>query len=342
MKTSNADRDISISLVVVPEVAAGVLYSLHEVLSFVGSGWEFLTGWSPGRLRFVPQLVGSNCSAFRNPAGLPIVPEASFADVHQTDIVIVPDLVVARDEDTHGRWPEAIAWIKEQHAGGALVCSVCTGSLLLAESDLLDGVEATCHWAIADLIRDNYPRVELRPERVLVAGGPEHRLITAGASASWSDLVLYLVARYGGEEEARRTAKLFLFGDRSDGQLPFAARVRPRQHDDAAIAQAQLWIAENYATANPVSEMTRISGLTPRTFKRRFETATGYAPLDYVQSLRIEEAKQMLEASDKAIDDIAEDVGYVEPAAFRRLFKRATGLSPLQYRQRFQQLAPAG
>lgn len=88
--------------------------------------------------------------------------------------------------------------------------------------------------------------------------------------------------------------------------------------------------------------MTRISGLTSRTFKRRFEAATGYSPLDYVQSLRIEEAKQMLEASDKAIDDIAEDVGYVEPAAFRRLFKRATSLSPLQYRQRFQQLAPAG
>jgi transcriptional regulator GlxA family with amidase domain len=133
---------------------------------------------------------------------------------------------------------------------------------------------------------------------------------------------------------------LFLFGDRSDGQLPFTARVRPRQHDDAAIAQAQLWIADNYATTNPVSEMTRISGLAPRTFKRRFEAATGYAPLDYVQSLRIEEAKQMLEASDNAIDDIAEAVGYIEPGAFRRLFKRATGLSPLQYRQRFQQMAP--
>ena len=171
--------------------------------------------------------------------------------------------------------------------------------------------------------------------------GAEHRLVTAGASASWTDLALYLIARFCGEDEARRAAKLFLFGDRSDGQLPFAARVRPRQHDDAAVARAQVWIAENYACDNPVAEMTRVSGLAPRTFVRRFQAATGYAPLDYVQSLRIEEAKQMLETSDAGIDAIAEEVGYAEPAAFRRVFKRATGIAPHQYRQRFRWLAVA-
>jgi transcriptional regulator GlxA family with amidase domain len=99
---------------------------------------------------------------------------------------------------------------------------------------------------------------------------------------------------------------------------------------------AQDWIALNYTTDNPVENMTRISGLSSRTFKRRFAAATGYAPLDYVQSLRIEEAKQMLETSDLAIDAIAAEVGYAEPAAFRRMFKRATSIAPLQYRQRFR------
>jgi transcriptional regulator GlxA family with amidase domain len=82
--------------------------------------------------------------------------------------------------------------------------------------------------------------------------------------------------------------------------------------------------------------MTTASGLTARTFKRRFESATGYSPLDDVLSLRLEEAKQMLEASDTAIDKIAQQVGYAEPAAFRRLFKRSTGNAPLHDRQRFQ------
>jgi transcriptional regulator GlxA family with amidase domain len=329
---------VSVCIVVVPEVAAGVLHILYEVLTYVGSGWAYLTGWPPGVRGFTPRLVAADRTPFRNQVGITVVPELGFDDVKQTDIVIVPDLGVGYGEETRGRWPEAAAWLKQQQENGALICAVCTGSLVLAEAGLLDGQEATCHWAAADHIRRTYPDIDLKPERVLVSAGREHRIVTAGGHASWSDLVLYLVARFCGEEEARRTAKLFLFGDRSDGQLPFAARVRPRQHDDAAIAAAQVWIADNYASANPVAEMTRISGLAARTFKRRFEAATGYAPLDYVQSLRIEEAKQMLESSDLPIDDIAAEAGYVEPAAFRRLFKRATGIAPNQYRQRFRRV----
>ena len=150
---------------------------------------------------------------------------------------------------------------------------------------------------------------------------------------------MYLIARFCGEDEARHIAKVFLFGDRSDGQLPFAAMVRPKQHEDATIAHSQTWIAENYEETNPVAKMTLLSGLNARTFKRRFKSATGYTPLEYVQTLRIEEAKQMLETSDEAIDDIAESVGYDEPNSFRRLFKRTTGVSPNRYRLRFKDIS---
>lgn len=300
-----APARISACLVAVPEVAPGVLNGLHEVSSFVGSGWEMLTGWPPGPARFQPRIVATDRAPFRNLAGLPIAPELGFAEVD------------------------------------ALVCSVCTGSLMLAEAGLLEGEEATCHWAVTDQIRHRYPGVRLHPERVLAAAGVGHRLVTAGGSASWTDLALYLVARFCGEEEARRTARLFLFGDRSDGQLPFAARVRPRQHEDAAVAAAQLWIARNYDCAHRVAGMTQVSGLAPRTFIRRFQAATGYVPLDHVQSLRIEEAKQMLETSDAPIDAVAAEVGHTEPAAFRRVFKRATGIAPNQYRQRFRWMSAA-
>lgn len=340
MPGPTAPPPVTVCLVALPEVAAGVLHGLYETFSFVGAGWEMLTGWPPGPRRFRPLVVAESRAPFRNPAGLQVIPDRAFAETTGADIVIVPDLTFGRDDDPRGRWPAAAGWLRRMHDRGALVCSVCTASVVLAEAGLLDGSEATCHWAAADQMRRLYPRVRLRPERVIVPGGAEHRVVTAGASASWTDLVLYLVARYCGEEEARRTAKLFLFGDRTDGQLPFAARVRPRQHRDAAVAAAQLWIADNYASANPVAEMTRVSGLAPRTFKRRFAVATGYAPLDYVQSLRVEEAKQVLETTDAPVDSVAAEVGYAEPAAFRRLFKRATGISPLQYRQRFRPIAP--
>lgn len=339
MTTPFSPRKISVCLVAVPETATGVLHGLYEVFTYVGSGWGFLTGWPPGPQRFSPRIVARSHEPFRNSVGLPITPDLSLKEAKRADIVIVADLAIGREDETQGRWPEVVDWLRRQHSQGALICSVCTGSLMLAEAGLLDGVEATCHWAAIDQIRVRYPRVQLRPERVLVSSGVEHRIVTSGGNASWSDLALYIVARFCGEEEARRTAKLFLFGDRSNGQAPFAARVRPPQHDDAAVGAAQLWIADNYRSPNPVAAMTAVSGLAPRTFKRRFETAAGYSPLDYVQSLRIEEAKQMLEASDAGIDTIAGEVGYSEPAAFRRLFKRMTGISPLQYRQRFQRVA---
>lgn len=339
MTTPFSPKKISVCLVAVPETATGVLYGLYEVFTYVGSGWEFLTGWPPGPRRFLPQIVAEGREPFRNSVGLPIAPNLSLAEAKRADIVIVADLAIGREDETQGRWPEVADWLRRQHAQGALVCSVCTGSLLLAEAGLLNGVEATCHWAATDQMRMRYPAVQLRPERVLVSSGSGHRLVTSGGNASWTDLALYIVARFCGEDEARRTAKLFLFGDRSNGQAPFAARVRPPQHDDAAVAAAQVWIADNYGSSNPVAGMTSVSGLAPRTFKRRFETAAGYSPLEYVQSLRIEEAKQMLEASDVGIDAIAEEVGYSEPAAFRRLFKRATGISPHQYRQRFRRVA---
>ncbi|WP_312407440.1 helix-turn-helix domain-containing protein [Rhizobium sp.] len=339
MTTPFSPKKISVCLVAVPETATGVLHGLYEVFTYVGSGWEFLTGWPPGPQRFSPRIVARSHEPFRNSVGLPIAPDLSLKEAKRADIVIVADLAIGREDETQGRWPEVVDWLRRQHSEGALICSVCTGSLMLAEAGLLDGVEATCHWAAIDQIRVRYPRVQLRPERVLVSSGVEHRIVTSGGSASWSDLALYIVARFCGEEEARRTAKLFLFGDRSNGQAPFAARVRPPQHDDAAVGAAQLWIADNYRSPNPVAAMTAVSGLAPRTFKRRFETAAGYSPLDYVQSLRIEEAKQMLESSDAGIDTIAGEVGYSEPAAFRRLFKRMTGISPLQYRQRFQRVA---
>jgi transcriptional regulator GlxA family with amidase domain len=339
MTTPYAPKKISVCLVAVPEVAAWVLHGFYEVMSFVGPGWGYLTGWpmQPGRM--VPRIVAENREIIRNGTGIAITPDLTFDEAKRANIVIVCDLGIRFDEDTRGRWPAAVAWLRKQHDQGAIICSACTGSLMLAEAGLLDGEEATCHWAATEAMRSRYPEVRLRPERVLVTSGADHRLVTAGATASWTDLALYLVARFCGEEEARKAAKLFLFGDRTGGQLPFAARVRPRQHDDAAIAAAQEWIADNYAAANPVAGMTAASGLAARTFKRRFEAATGYAPLDYVLSLRMEEAKQVLETSEVAIDEVAAEVGYTEPAAFRRMFKRATGISPLQYRQKFRWVA---
>ncbi|WP_339631028.1 helix-turn-helix domain-containing protein [uncultured Sneathiella sp.] len=339
MPRSFHSKNISVSLVAVPEMSAAIVYGMHEVFSCVGGAWEALTGVKANCGRMIPRIVGSSTDPIHTTLGATIVPDHSFKEAHRSDVVIVGDLDVLSGLDPIGKWEEAVSWIKDQHQKGAIICSVCTGALMLAEAGLLDDLEATSHWSANDYFKQCYPNVMLKPDRILVPSGAGHQLVTSGGSSSWHELSLYLIARFCGEDEARHIAKVFLFGDRSDGQLPFAAMVRPKQHEDATIAHSQTWIAENYEETNPVAKMTLLSGLNARTFKRRFKSATGYTPLEYVQTLRIEEAKQMLETSDEAIDDIAESVGYDEPNSFRRLFKRTTGVSPNRYRLRFKDIS---
>jgi transcriptional regulator GlxA family with amidase domain len=331
---------LCVALLALPETTPGAVYGLHEVFSAVGATWSQLTGEPdlPVR-RFRPAILSADGASFASPSGARIAVEGSIREAAAYDIVVVTDLAVDLASSPRGRWPEEVAWLKRQFAGGALACSVCTGSVFLAEAGMLDGEEATTHWAAAPVFRDHYPSVRLCPARILCPAGPEHRVVTGGGSSSWADLALYLVARYCGEAEARRMARAFLIGDRSEGQMPFAAMARPRQHEDGAVGAAQLWIADHYTAPNPVARMAERAGLPERTFTRRFRKATGYGPVEYVQALRIEEAKQMLETTDEPTDAVALAAGYADPVFFRRLFKRQVGVSPARYRQRFAGIA---
>lgn len=340
MKPAQQRSPVVVSLLAVPETTPANYYGLLEVLSSVGTAWTRLTGEPSTSRPMDVRLVGRTRQPFVSPVGPVITPQMTLEDAGTADVVVVTDLALpALAVDME--WDEETAWLRAQSDAGAIVCSVCTGSVLLAEAGLLDGIEATTHWGAVEFFRRRYPKVLLCPERILCPAGREHRIVTGGGPASWEDLAIYLIARFCGEDEARRIAKIFLFGDRSDGQLPFAAMGRPRHHQDAVIGRCQEWLAENYAQPTPIAAMVAASGLPERTFKRRFKAATGYAPIDYVQALRIEEAKQLLETTGEPTEMVAHLVGYGDPAFFRRLFKRRTGVTPARYRQRFQTMIRA-
>ena len=132
-----------------------------------------------------------------------------------------------------------------------------------------------------------------------------------------------------------QVAKLNLIDWHAIGQQPFAHVARATQVGDATIARCQVWIADHYREPAPVAAMVRLSGLAERTFKRRFRDATGLAPLEYVHTLRIEEAKHLLETGELPIEAVAELVGYEDAGFFSRLFKKRVNLPPAQYRKRF-------
>jgi transcriptional regulator GlxA family with amidase domain len=183
--------------------------------------------------------------------------------------------------------------------------------------------------------------VKVKPHQSLVLSGAAQRIVMAGGGTSWQDLALYLIARHVGLKEAIEVAKVYMLQWHDLGQRPFAALMSFRQTDDAVINRCQEWVADNYRQPSPVAAMTEVSQLPERTFVRRFRDATGMTPLDYVQAMRLEEAKQMLETGDLSVEAIANEVGYEDASFFGRMFRRKVGLTPAQYRLRFGALRKA-
>ena len=269
-------------------------------------------------------------------SGVPVEARRAVAEIDATNIIIVPSVLLGAEGWQTGRYPKLVAWAERMHDRGALLCSACSGVFLLAETGLFDGQPTTVHWGYAEAFAKVFPRVPLQPDRVLIVAGEREQLITSGASMTWHDLVLYLIARHVGATAAQTVARFFALQWHHDGLAPYIVFQGRNDHGDAAIAEAQSWLSTHFSVASPVEEMVKRSGLAERTFKRRFTEATGLAPIDYVQRLRIEDAKRRLERTEAPADEISWQVGYEDGAYFRRLFKRTTGMTPGAYRRRFQ------
>jgi transcriptional regulator GlxA family with amidase domain len=331
----NRREPLRVAILVFPDAALGTLTGIFDTLGSLPMLATFDDA-VPREPPFTVELVAATHGSMTTAGGLALPVHRAIDDVARTDIAIVPSLLVEDGVWHTGRHPELVAWLRQVHADGAVVCSACSGVLLIAETGLLSGRDATIHPAYAPTFRINFPDVRLRLEDVLLATGDRSELVMSGASASWHDLVLYLVAHHVGPTAAQALAKFLLLQWHLDGQGPYVPFDPPTDHGDAIVVEAQEWLAASYAVAAPVSELVERSGLPARTFTRRFARATGYAPIAYVQRVRVEEAKRRLERTSEPVDAISYAVGYEDPASFRRLFKRITGVAPGSYRRKLQ------
>lgn len=326
---SGAPRARHISLVALPDAVVSTLAGLYDVLN--GATMMGLLSEAP----FHVQIVGESVGPIALASGVPMQVQRAVQDVDASDIVIVPSVLLREGRWVMGRYPALVAWLARMHAQGALLCSACSGIFLIAETGLFNGHDATVHFSYAKAFASIHPEVAVHPERVLVVSGRREELISSGASNTWHDLALYLLARHAGATVAQALARSFALQWHQDGLAPFIVFEGKTDHGDAEIAAAQQWLAKHFSVANPVEQMIGRSKLAERTFKRRFTQATGLAPLVYVQRLRIEDAKRRLERTEAPVDEIGWRVGYEDGAFFRRLFRRLTGMAPGAYRKRF-------
>ncbi len=326
---------ITIYLLATPYVSASSLFGLFDALSAAGKAWEeFVTG-EPTAPIFDVKIVGQSREPFYCGSGTLVVPDLAFEEAQETGLVVVPGMSLSATEPLGQVERNCYDWIDLRHQNGSRIVAACTGVVYLAETGLLDGQEATTHWAFSDLFRRFYSSVIINVDRSICFEDADRGIVTSGGATAWQELALFLITNYGSTRHAVNAAKWWLIPDHGERQAPYVSIIRRVPHNDAIVKEIQTWIADHYAIENPVKAMSAHSGLPARTFARRFRKATGFTPQDYVQILRVEEAKQLLETGDQSVPVIGQEVGYEDAPSFRLLFKRKTGLAPAEYRRMF-------
>jgi len=248
--------------------------------------------------------------------------------------VIVPGFfamsVASLYEQLQTTWKPVIKRLRDI-SPDTLVAASCYGTFVLAESGLLDAANATTTWWLQADFAQRYPQVRLDADQALADGG---RCLTAGAMTAHTDLTLHLLRRLFGAALARKVGGIMLVDGARSSQRPFMAV--QKSFDDVLVQQAVDWLSERCSDSITPQHLADALHVSYRTLHRRFHAATGMPPLAFLQALRVEQAKELLEGTRLSLEQIVEKIGYSDASAFRRLFVRQAGLSPAQYRQHFR------
>jgi len=246
---------VDVLIVAIPETAGSALYGMLDVLSATGSIWQTLVRSEERTTYFNVRIVSPDGDLFTCGNRIPVNPDCSVKDDPSAPIIIIPELWLGPDEALQGRYPELVDWIKRRHAAGSALYSACSGAVLLAETGLLDGCRATSHWGYQDLFRRRYPKVRFDPAPNLVFADPKGRIVTAGGTTSWHDLALHLISRYVNPGEALRIAKVYLLKWHDEGELPYAALVRPLPHGDSVVRRCEDWLQEHFREIDAIARV---------------------------------------------------------------------------------------
>ena len=309
---------------------ASCAISPMDIFRSAGIIWNHLQG-QPEEQAFGVTTASLDGQAAICYDGTGILPDQSIKQVRKPDLVIIPSIGIDLDAGLTQN-ADLIDWLRRRRKAGAELAAICSGASLLAEAGILDGLPATTHWGLVEQYRQRYPKVNWQPELFITDSDGVY--CGAGVYAAL-DLSLYLVERFVGRRVAIECAKALLIDPPRTSQAGFAVNFRRRIHSDEKIQQVQTWLKHNFREKFRFEDVATQRGMSPRNFVRRFKHATGEAPLHYLHRLRIEAAKELLEAEYKTLQEVAGEVGYEDVIHFRNLFKRHTGISPNAYRRRF-------
>jgi transcriptional regulator GlxA family with amidase domain len=304
----------------------------HQIFNQING----IVGSQGGKLVFNVQLVGLARETKQDSGLFTVNPEVLIDQVENTDIIIIP-AIHNEPEEALQRNKEFIPWIIDQYKQGAEVASLCVGAYLLAATGLLKGKKCSTHWAHADDFRKMFPDVDLVDDRIMTA---EDGIYTSGGAYSYLNLLLYLIEKNTNREVAVLASKMFMIDIDRDSQSPFIIFEGQKDHGDELVRQAQQIIEDSYNQKIAVDELASRVALSRRTFERRFKKSTANTVYEYIQRVKVEAAKKLLESGNKTVSEVMYEVGYSDTKAFREVFKKISGITPVEYRKKFKTSLP--
>ena len=260
--------------------------------------------------------------------------DGGLKDLPAGSVILLPGFglpLPGRIAELLRRYASLGIWLQRQHAAGCSIAAWCSGTFLLAENGLLPGRRATIYWMYGDLFRKRYPHIALDMDATLVE---DERIYSLGGTACGMDTVLALIERHVGPDVARLCTKMLGLETRPPSELHYEQR-QVTLHNDPMVKKVVGWIRGNLHQKLSVDDVLQQVPASRRNFSRRFRTETGESLQAFIQRLRMDRARLLLETSSTPIERILDQLGYRDPSAFSRQFKRRTQLTPQQYRQRF-------
>jgi transcriptional regulator GlxA family with amidase domain len=278
------------------------------------------------QVRFL--LAGPNRRLITLGSGIVLKPDIAMSDLPALDLLLLP-AIWRNPLAALGATSDWQTQLREHAARGTRICSVGTGSYLLAEAGLLDGKAATTHWNYFEQFARRYPAVDLKTRHLITQSD---NIYCVGSVNSIADLMVHIVEEWFGHRIARAIENQFSPEIRRSFRAAAYQNEADSSHHDEVVAQVQQWLQANLSSPISLEQLAAQSQLSARTLHRRFKRATGMSPLNYLQSLRIVGAKELLRHSNLTVGDIAWQQGIQDISYFSQLFRRHAGMSPLQYR----------
>ena len=265
-----------------------------------------------------------------SPEGVGLETPYGLEEVAHADTVVIPARLFPDDPP-----PEVVFALRAAHARGARMLSMCTGAFVLAAAGLLDGRPATTHWMWAGELAARYPEVRIDPKVLYVDGGDG--VFTSAGTAAGIDLMLHIVRLDHGAEVANAVARRMVVPPHRDGgQAQFVDLPVPEADGDEPLAGVLGWMIEHVDEDLSVEQLARRARTSPRTFARRFRSATGTTPHQWLLRQRVLLAQQLLETTDEPVERVAQRSGFGSAAALRQHFSRTVSASPAAYRRAFR------